>query len=358
MPYRKIIVDCERMKYPFTGLYSFCLQLSQALLRHPELSPLELSFYVPPSSEGFLGSEADYKLQHSLHKMHNPKNNTKSVWHGTYQGSNYFPKNTSQPKMLTIHDLNFLYDERKSAEKKNKYLQQVQEKINRSQQLTVISEFTLDCVQNNLDTGNIPIEVIYNGCDVDLKINPPEQPGFISADENYIFSVGTIAQKKNFHVLPCLLAKNNFKLVIAGVNQDQAYYDRIIAEAKKWNVADRLILAGSVTEAEKWWLMKNAKAFAFPSLAEGFGLPVIEAMHFGIPVLLSTETSLPEIGADAAWYFPNFEPEQMQDTLAKCLQDFAENPERKNRSLQRAGDFSWEKAATAYIKLYKKLATQ
>ena len=343
------------MKYPFTGLYSFCNQLGNALAKNEALEPLKLSFYVPAAAKGFAGDEQQYYLQQSLHKVYNPANDTKAVWHGTYQSSNYFPKNNSQQKILTIHDLNFLYDERKSAEKKNKYLKQVQDKIKKATQLTVISEFTLRCVKDNLDTGNLPIEVIYNGCDVDLQKHAPVKPDFLEENEEYLFTVGTIAQKKNFHVLPCLLKNNKYKLVIAGINQDQAYFDKIISEAKKWKVEDRVILPGAVTEAEKFWLMKNAKAFLFPSLAEGFGLPVVEAMHFNSPIILSTCTSLPEIGADAAFYFNDFEPEHMQQVLETAISSF-DHGNKQQAMQERAKFFSWENAASAYIKLYKKIA--
>ena len=93
----------------------------------------------------------------------------------------------------------------------------------------------------------------------------------------------------------------------------------------------------------------------FPSLAEGFGLPVIEAMHHGKPVFLSTHTSLPEIGGDAAYYFDTFEPAHMAQVLERGMADFAAN-DGPARVRAHASQFTWEKAGAAYLALYRSLA--
>jgi glycosyltransferase involved in cell wall biosynthesis len=102
--------------------------------------------------------------------------------------------------------------------------------------------------------------------------------------------------------------------------------------------------------------MKNCTAFIFPSLAEGFGLPVIEAMHFGRLVISSNLTALPEIGGDAAYYFKNFEPEHMQKVLKESLADYHSNPKMENKIKERAAFFNWKRAASEYMAVYKSLA--
>ena len=134
-----------------------------------------------------------------------------------------------------------------------------------------------------------------------------------------------------------------------------AYYDRIIEEAKKHGVADRLIMAGSVTQSEKFWLLQNMLAFVFPSISEGFGLPVVEAMHFGKPVILSTLTSLPEIGSDAAYYFPSFDADDMQAVFYNSLQHYAADKIQEQKIKNRAAYFSWDKAAEQYAMIYKEM---
>jgi glycosyltransferase involved in cell wall biosynthesis len=102
-------------------------------------------------------------------------------------------------------------------------------------------------------------------------------------------------------------------------------------------------------------LLENMLAFVFPSISEGFGLPVIEAMHFGKPVILATLTSLPEIGSDAAYYFPSFDPDDMQAVFYNSLQHYSVNKTQEQKIKNRSADFSWGKAAQQYAAIYKQL---
>ncbi len=350
-----VIIDCERMKYPFTGLYTYCSALSKSLVQQNNPSELKLHFYTPEKEMGFLGNDQHYYKQRSWHKLLNPIAHLADVWHGTYQNSNYYPTQKKVKKILTIHDLNFMVEGNKSAAKQKKYLNKLQDQIDRSDLITTISTFTLDFVKQHLNLHNIPTTVIYNGCNVDLIASPPTKPDFIHEADDFIFSIGTIARKKNFHVLIPLLKNNNFKLVIAGIFQDSNYQAFIMEEAKKYNVAERVIMPGSITESEKWWLMQHAIAFVFPSIAEGFGIPVAEAMHFDAPIILSTHTCLPEIGGDAAYYFSSFDPDEMQHDFKNALDHYNANSNQKIKMKARADLFNWENAANQYLNLYRKL---
>lgn len=350
-----IIFDCERMKYPNTGIYHYCKQLSKALIQQQQPFYPSLTLYLP-ASEKELAAQAQHSIiQKSWHKLHHPVTRKNQLWHGTYQGSNYYPTSKHVKKLLTIHDLNFLYDEAKGPEKQKRYLKKVQTLINRSDQLTVISAFTLQCIRENLNIDHVPVKVIYNGCNVPDVTDGSQRPSFIETDRPYIFSIGTITKKKYFHTLPALLVGNDYQLVIAGITQDHHYLEEIKTAAKKAGVADRLIIPGAVTESEKWWLLEHMTAFVFPSISEGFGLPVVEAMHFGKPVILSTHTCLPEIGSNAAYYFNSFDPEDMQQTVQHALQHFNANPQQQEIVKQRAAFFKWEDAARQYWELYRKL---
>lgn len=343
------------MKYPNTGIYSYCKQLSKALIQQKQAWHPSLTFYLPASELQLAQPPEQSILQKSWHKFKHPVTEKGRLWHGTYQGSNYYPTSRNVKKILTIHDLNFLYDESKSAAKTNRYLRRIQTLINRSDQITVISEFTLQCVREHLRIDHVPVEVIYNGCNAPESPEGFQQPSFMEPGKPYIFSIGTITKKKSFHTLPALLTGNDYNLVIAGITQDKSYQEEIILEAKKLGVANRLILPGAVTENEKWWLLQNMDVFVFPSISEGFGLPVLEAMHFGKPVILSTHTCLPEIGADAAYYFNSFDPDDMRQTLQQSLAHFNANPKQQDLVKQRAAFFKWDDAAKKYWQLYTKL---
>jgi glycosyltransferase involved in cell wall biosynthesis len=109
-----------------------------------------------------------------------------------------------------------------------------------------------------------------------------------------------------------------------------------------------------ISDAQKAWVYAHCAGFLFPSLAEGFGLPPIEAMHFGKPVFLARRTCLPEIGGDAADYFDDFDPAHMKHMVQKGLARNAQ-PGRAQAIQQHAAQFDWDRAASAYLALYRRL---
>jgi glycosyltransferase involved in cell wall biosynthesis len=113
-----------------------------------------------------------------------------------------------------------------------------------------------------------------------------------------------------------------------------------------------------VSDAQKAWAYGACAGFLFPSLTEGFGLPPIEAMHFGKPVFLSALTCLPEIGGEAADYFEGpqaFEPAAMRAVVERGLARHAADPGRSAAVRAHAAQFSWDRAADAYAALYLRL---
>lgn len=339
------------MKYPYTGLYQFCWQLSRSLVKINRKLPL--CFYTPPAAGSIFGGNQCYLSQHSLHKFLFPATRNISLWHCTHQDSDYFPFGRKIKKLLTIHDLNYLHDERKTAKKKQRFKEDVQRKIDESDYVVFISDYSFNDVRTQLDIAGKKTAVIYNGCTI-KALSSLTPPPYVPS-KPFLFTLGTITDKKNFHVLPRLLPGNDYLLLIAGITQSTAYKEKIEQEAKRLGVQDRVIFPGPVGENDKQWYLKHCKAFVFPSLAEGFGLPVLEAMYFEKPVLLSTATSLPEIGGEIADYFPSFEPAEMQHVLQQSLLNFENDPAKKEALKKRALSFSWDEAAERYLEIYQKL---
>ncbi|CAN5839623.1 hypothetical protein BH10BAC2_BH10BAC2_34690 [soil metagenome] len=349
---RNILFDCERMKYPHTGLYHFCLQLGNALIRNSDTGSEKISFYLPNSAGKVFGDHASCIAQNSLHKFLFPAVGKYNVWHGTYQGSNYVPSGASVKKVLTIHDLNFLYEQGERPEKIKRSLRKIQNQIDRADKICTISNYVKQDVQQYLDVKNKEIKVIYNGCNIQHLANL--QSPVLLPVQPFIFTIGTITNKKNFHVLPALIKNNDLVLVIAGIVQQQDYQKKILEEATKHGVANKVIFTGSVSDNDKEWYLKNCTAFVFPSIAEGFGLPVIEAMAFGKPIFLSTATSLPEVGGDMAYYFTSFDAEDMQQVFQKGIENY-NNINPSAAIIERAASFSWDKAAKKYLSTYRAL---
>jgi glycosyltransferase involved in cell wall biosynthesis len=186
-----------------------------------------------------------------------------------------------------------------------------------------------------------------------VEIKEPVAP-LAAPQVPFFFTIGTITEKKNFHVLPALLAGTDGILIIAGITQSEAYKQKIIQEAVKHQVEKRVIFTGPITENDKQWYLKNCEAFVFPSLTEGFGLPVVEAMFFGKPIFLSTYTSLPEIGGSVAYYFGSFAKDDMQQTIQQGLLHYHSTGASESIKA-RALIFSWKEAALKYLEVYRSL---
>jgi glycosyltransferase involved in cell wall biosynthesis len=351
---KRVVFDCERMKYPYTGLYHFCLHLGEALSAIAPAHQKEMLFYTNKATPHVFGEGKKYIRQLSHHKFFNHPYSVGDVWHATYQGSMYLPGTSKVKKVLTVHDLNFIYEHAGDKHIRKRYLGRIQKRIDQSDAVVAISEFTKNDFLQHVDMRGRNITVIYNGCNIPSHITP-QKPSFLKEGEPFLFSVGTVVPKKNFHTLPCLLAGNQYKMVIAGIHSDPQYPQQIWEQAHAWKVTDRMLLPGTITEAEKWWLLQHCEAFLFPSLAEGFGLPVIEAMYFGKPVFLSSLSSLPEIGGDCAYYFNSFEAGEMQQTFADGLINYKTYSHMAEHIRQRAYSFSWEEAAKRYMQVYDSL---
>jgi glycosyltransferase involved in cell wall biosynthesis len=345
---KKVFVEMEKLKNLHSGLGQFCLNVGEEFKQEASQN-LSLTVYLPKNKFGIFGPEINYHSCSLLHRYLPIPSTDFDVWHCAHQDSNYLPKNLKTKLILTIHDLNFL--EKYSGLKRENKLIALQKKINRASAITVISKYTEQVIRQNLNLSNLPVHVIPNGNS--LKIHDSAKaPDFINFS-NYIFSIGILSPKKNFHTLLALLQHNkNLHLVIAG-NTKSKYAGELIQKAEQLGVKNQIHLPGIVSDQEKYWLYKNCQAFVFPSLTEGFGLPVVEAMSLGKPVFLAKRSSLPEVGGEQAFYWENFEGNYMQEIFVQGLQMF--NSERALKSIVWASQFSWKNAAKAYLKLYSEI---
>ena len=343
-----LVFDCEKLRHPNTGLYHFCDQLAKALLRQDVERRLNRQFalYLP---EDLAAAYAPCPVVpfRSYHKYW-LRSSDITVWHSAYQLTHFFPSRV--PVLQTVHDLNYLYED-VSDRKRREYSRRLERHLRQVSRLVTVSNYTRMQLLEHFDVGDRPVDVIYNGCN--LYEGPVCPPTAIPAAP-FFFTIATVLPKKNFHVLPCLLQHNDYHLCIAG--NPSPYVDDILAEARRWGVAERVHVLGPVREEEKHWYLKHCEAFLFPSIAEGFGLPVLEAMQYGRPVFLSDHTCLPEIGGTHAYYFPHdFDRRAMQQVLENGLSDFAAHPRKAEQMEQYAQSFSWDEAARKYMDVYQQM---
>ena len=340
----------ERLRNLNAGLGQYCLQLGRALAATPAPQVWHFECYTPIYLTGILGASFGYKATKNWHKLTGVATDA-TLWHCMHQDSSYFPMSDKTAVAMTIHDLNFLERIDYPNWRKKLKIRQLQRKINRCKGLVYISEYVKNAVHTNLDVPNtIAEQVIYNGVNVEETADSEQETG----NTPYLFSIG-LHPKKNYAVaLPILKSNPAYQWIIAGAD-DKGYQAELEKIATKLGVSGQLKFIGTVTEQEKWRLYKNCSALLFPSLSEGFGLPVLEAMAFGKPVFLSDKTSLPEIGGKEAYYFKDLAPEHVHKVFADGMTDFKNDPEKPTRLKNHAAKFTWENAARDYLQFYNNI---
>jgi len=172
----------------------------------------------------------------------------------------------------------------------------------------------------------------------------------------YILYVGTIEPRKNIPTLlrafRLLREKYDLKLIIAGGRG--WLYEDILKMPHELGIQDSVFFTGYVEEKEILYLYNDAVAVVYPSFYEGFGLPVIEAMSCGVPVVISDIPSLREVAGDAALSFSPDDTEELVHTLEKVLSSETLRMDLRRKGLQRAKQYTWTKVAASTIQTYKR----
>ncbi len=392
-----LLITLDSMRNPNTGLHTFCDRLAREVLRQGG-DQFDVSTYVYPSQDGFFGSAARYVLHHKIHRWLFPAGRRFDVVHFSDQNCRFGPEKVSGKTVLTVMDLNQVHELPAGSAKLAKFMRRMRARIAGADRIVTGSHFvggveTLRRLRQSRSMSELPLElrqsieafllkkpgarplfdrmralhaqattpeargklsVIHLGTDASFA-PAGHRPAFVPGAP-FLFSIGMVCAKKNFHVLVPLLRGNARQLVIAGIVKDDDYKQKILDEAAAHGVSERVVITGPVSQHDKDWYYANCEAFVFPSLAEGFGLPVIEAMHHGRPVFLSTLTSLPEVGGDTAYYFEHFEPDYMASSLEAGLAHFAAN-DGAATARRHAARFSWETMGAHYLALYCGLAS-
>ena len=201
------------------------------------------------------------------------------------------------------------------------------------------------------------IRVIPLGVDPPAIILSPaerlhERARILGGEGEMILSVGVIQTRKNtLNMLKALKTlPANYRLVLSGGNGygSEAIHEFIRTES----LTDRVKLLGFVDDAKLARLYQAASVFLFPSLEEGFGIPVLEAMANGVPVVTSNVSSMPEVGGDAALYVDPHDPEDIALKVVKTAEDSALRADLVHKGLARASGFTWRRTAEATLAVY------
>lgn len=349
---KRILIDLERLRDLKTGLGQTALFLGKEIVK--EVNPhTQYTFLVPKQFVGFFGENVCYLTASPVRKLISACNRGFDLWYCLHQDVSILPPR-STPIVLTVHDLNFLHE--KSVAKSKRRLLKIQRLIDRASTVVAISDATAKEIKKHLQLNGKSLQVIYPGVEIEPAVH--EALAEVTLKEKFIFSLGVFKPNKNLHVLVSMMTfLPEFKLILGG-NCHTETGEEVKRLIKKLGLEDRVFLPGKITEGQKTWCYHNCSAVCFPSTNEGLGFPPVEAMRFGRPVFATKLSSIPEVCQSFAYYWENFDPEEMASFVRLRLEEFGSQPHRSNDLKAYAERFNWKEAASSYIKVFDKVLKQ
>lgn len=264
------------------------------------------------------------------------------------------------PFIVTIHDLSFYHRDFYNAS--IAFFKRLISglAIKKSKSIICVSDFTKRTIENKYKINN-KAKTIYLGYDkIYKKINIQNSDKLDLIKSKYklknkfILFVGTVEQRKNIRNLisayKVIENKIEHQLIIAG--KKGWMFDEIFKMVEELNLKEKVIFTDYIKNEEMLYLYNLADLFVFPSFYEGFGIPPLEAMACGCPVIVSNTTSLPEVTGDAAILVDPNSVEDIADSMFNIITNRDLNNTLREKSLIQARKFSWEKCAEETMKLY------
>jgi glycosyltransferase involved in cell wall biosynthesis len=282
-----------------------------------------------------------------------------------FHAGNFITYNTLKAKnIVTIHDLAFLkYPDVTDDITFKHHTTWLPDSINRADHIIAVSKQTKEDIIGFYKVPDEKITVTYLSADSSLQRASMEEIEATKARYNlpnqYLLYVGTLEPRKN---IPYMLeaysiAKRKYqiphKLVIVGKKGWK--YESIFQTIEKNKLENDIIFTGYVKDEDLPAIYSGASVFLFPSIYEGFGLPVLEAMKCGVPVITTNVSSLPEVAGDAGILIPLDDVGYFADQIFELVNDDDKWKHYSQLSLTRAGQFSWDRTAQETIDVYKKV---
>jgi len=284
-----------------------------------------------------------------------------------YHEQNYVPLAYDVPVVVTVHDLSWLrYPETHPIDRVRWLERGLPAALERACAILVDSDFIRSEVISTFRVPPERVKTVHLGVSGEFR---PRSAGDVAATlqrlglehGGYVLTVGTIEPRKNLsHVLEAFaqlpeLLRERYPLVVAGARgwQDGAIVTRLRRLADRGQIR----FLGHVAGSDLPDLYAGAAVFVFASLYEGFGLPPLEAMASGVPVIVSDRASLPEVVGDAGLTVDGEHADDLASRIAGLLDDSRTRAQMARRGIARAARFSWEACAAATLDVYRAVAS-
>ena len=261
------------------------------------------------------------------------------LFHGLNQR---LPRRRFRRQVVTFHDLFVLSGNYSTSDFRVRFAAQAREAAAGADLIVAVSAFTAGQVEEYLKVPRERIRVVHHGV---LPRGVPKLPR-----EKVVLCVGAIQRRKNqasliraFRAMP-----PDWTLVLAGSRG-------FGAEDELREVSERVCVTGYLTDDELANWYARASIFAFPSLDEGFGMPVLEAMAAGVPVIAGNRSALPEVCGDAAMLVDPENDEGLAESLLMLARDETRRGELVQKGIRRVAEFTWPRAVSATLDVYRRL---
>jgi glycosyltransferase involved in cell wall biosynthesis len=371
----KVCLDVSAAAAERGGMGRYSARLAEALAALPgveltllyhgagaaRLSPALAALPARPIALGSKPWRAGVALAHLLGRPMDRWIGPCDLFHAT---DHLLPPLRHAPTVFTVHDLAFLTQPETHLRSNRAFLGWLMPRFVRAATRVIAdSEATRRDVLRHYGVAPDKVRTVYLG--VEPSFTPPEPARALEIVrmrqrlvEPYVLFVGTLEPRKN---LPGLLAAYRRLvqergaaapwLAIAGA--PGWGYDEVYRLVRGWGLTDRVSFLGRVPDADLPPLYASAAAFAYPSLYEGFGLPPLEALACGAPVVCSNRSSLPEVVGDAALLVDPTNPGAIANALGRLLDDAALRADLRARGLARAARFTWQRTAAETVQVYE-----
>ena len=278
------------------------------------------------------------------------------LFHGLNQR---LPLECRCPTVATFHDLFALSGEYSTPTFRSRFASLARETAERANHVIAVSAYTAEQVVGRLGFPRSNITVVHHGAEA-LKVPAQDRRGHIlrrlGVTRPFVLHVGTLQVRKNVDrvIAAFEMAGGSTELVLAGSHGYGA--ERILDRIRCSPARARILLPGHVAEEVRATLYACAEVLLFPSLEEGFGLPIVEAFSVGLPVVTSNVSALPEVAGGAAALIDPLDTDAIAAALGEVLESSSLRSELRRKGTLRARQFQWQRCAEETWKVYEQLA--